>query len=61
MTPLVIVTYHRYPSSHKEQQLSALGMSALVNKRAHSELVQIVDRLLEPKIARHCDAFDVMT
>jgi hypothetical protein len=61
MTGLVIVIYHRYPSSVRCSSLRALGVSALVNKRAHSELPQIVDHLLEPRIAQHGDAFDVMT
>ena len=61
MTPLVIVTYHHYPSSHEEQQLLSLGVVALVNKRAHSELSRMVDSLFEPRTTRHPDAFDVMT
>ena len=61
MTPLVIVTYHRYPSSDEEQRLLSLGVAALINKRAHSELARMADRLLEPKIAGGGDAFDVMT
>jgi len=55
MTLLVIVTYHRFPSFHEENQLRALGVSALVNKSAHSELAQIVDHLLDPRTARHRD------
>jgi two-component system, NtrC family, response regulator GlrR len=49
MTLLVIVTYHRFPSPHDEKQLRALGVNAFVNKRAHSDLKQMVDQLLEPK------------
>lgn len=58
--PLVVVTYHHFPSFHEEKQLRALGVSALVNKRAHLELVQIVDYLLEPQTAGHHE-FDTMT
>jgi CheY-like chemotaxis protein len=60
-TPVVIVAYHRFPSPHEEKQLRALGVSALVNKRAHSELARIVCQLLEPITARHRAAFDDMT
>src|SRR6266576_4854147 len=53
MTMLVIVTYYRFPSFHVERQLRALGVSALVNKSAHSELVEMIDQLLKPQTARH--------
>ena len=61
MSLFVIVTYHRFPSFHEEKQLYALGVSALVNKRAHSELAQIVSRLLEPTTWRQRGVFDEMT
>ena len=61
MTMLVIVTYYRFPSLHVEKQLRALGVSALVNKSAHSELVEMIDQLLKPQTARHGDEFDSMT
>jgi CheY-like chemotaxis protein len=60
-TPLVIVTYHRFPLPHEERQLRALGVSALVNKRAHAELAEIIDQLLEPMPARNRGGFDDMT
>ena len=47
MTPLVIITYHRYPSPRRQQQLFSLGASALINKGAHSELARMVDCLFE--------------
>jgi len=46
--PLVIVTYHQFPVHEQETQLRALGVSAFVNKRAHTELVEIVAELLQP-------------
>jgi DNA-binding response OmpR family regulator len=61
MTMLVIVTYYRFPSFHVERQLRALGVSALVNKSAHSELVEMIDHLLKPQTGRHGDEFDSMT
>jgi hypothetical protein len=61
MTMLVIVTYYRFPSFQVEKQLRALGVSALVNKSAHSELVEMIDQLLKPRTARHGDEFDCMT
>jgi DNA-binding NtrC family response regulator len=61
MTLLVIVTYHRLPSPGEKMQLRALGVSALVNKRAYAELAQMVDQLLEPKAALYRGEFDDMT
>lgn len=58
---IVIVTYHRFPEAHQETQLRALGVRAFVNKRAHSELVDIVSTLLEPRPHRPRGAFDDMT
>jgi CheY-like chemotaxis protein len=46
---LVVVTYHRFPSFNEEARLRELGVRALVNKRAHSELIGIVDHLLKPR------------
>ena len=46
---LVVVTYHRFPSCTEAGRLRGLGVRALVNKRAHSELVEIVDHLLTPR------------
>lgn len=60
-TPLVIVTYHRFPGPQEERQLRSLGVSAFVNKEAHSELVDIVSHLLEPRKSRPRSAFDEMT
>jgi CheY-like chemotaxis protein len=60
-TPIVIVTYHRFPLPHEEKQLRALGVSALVNKRAQAELAQMVDQLLEPMTARYRGDFHDMT
>jgi len=59
--PIVIVTYHRFPEAHQETQLRALGVRAFVNKRAHSELVDIVSRLLESRPYQSRGAFDHMT
>ena len=56
-----IVTYHRFPSFDEEEQLRELGVCALVNKRAHSELVGIVHYLLSPRLARYHDEFESMT
>lgn len=47
-TPLVIVTYHRFPSPREERQLRNLGVAALVNKRAYGQLAAIVSTLLQP-------------
>ena len=59
--PIVIVTYHRFPEAHQETQLRALGVRAFVNKRAHSELVDIVSRLLESRPYQSRGEFDHMT
>jgi CheY-like chemotaxis protein len=60
-SPLVIVTYHHFPGPHEKKQLHSRGVSALVNKRAHSELAQIVDHLLQPLTPRRHDEFDSRT
>jgi DNA-binding response OmpR family regulator len=58
---LVIVTYHRLPSLDEEARLRELGVRALVDKRAHLELIEIVDHLLMPRWAGQRFAFDTMT
>ena len=60
-TLLAVVTYHRFPSLDKETQLRELGVSALVSKSAHSELVAIVDHLLKPYTVGQRTAFDSIT
>jgi CheY-like chemotaxis protein len=60
LAPLVIVTYHRFPLPHQQEQLRALRVSALVNKRAHTELAHIVDHLLQP-ISKHRGSFEELT
>ena len=57
LAPLVIVTYHRFPLPQQQEQLRALRVSALVNKRAHTELAHIVNQLLQP-IGRHRVSFE---
>lgn len=59
--PLVVVTYHRFPGPREEKRLRSLGVSAFVNKEAHSELVDIVSDLLEPMNRRPGGVFDEMT
>jgi DNA-binding response OmpR family regulator len=59
--PLVVVTYHRFPSVHEESRLRNLGVSALVNKRAHLELIQVVDHLLMPRWTGTRNPFDTDT
>ena len=59
--PLVVVTYHRFPNLHEETQLRALGVTAFINKRAHSELAHIVTALLEPISHRSGRCFDDLT
>jgi two-component system nitrogen regulation response regulator NtrX len=61
ITLLVVVTYHRFPSVDEEVRLRELGVRALVNKRAHSELVEIVDHLLKARGPGPRIAFDTMT
>lgn len=58
---LVVVTYHRFPSFDEEAQLRDLGVSALINKRAHSELVEIVGHLLQPLGAGQRFTFESIT
>ena len=58
---LVVVTYHRFPSVDEEARLRGLGVSALVNKQAHCELVEIVGHLLKPQALSTRWAFDSIT
>jgi CheY-like chemotaxis protein len=58
---LVVVTYHRFPSLDEEARLRDLGVSALVNKQAHCELVEIVGHLLKPQALASRWAFDNIT
>jgi DNA-binding response OmpR family regulator len=60
MKPLVVVTYHDFPSRAEQEQLRSLGVSTLVNKLAHTELVRTVHYLLRP-LGRASDAFGSMT
>lgn len=48
LKPLVVVTYHDLPSRTEREQLRALGVSTLVNKRTPIELVRTVHYLLRP-------------
>jgi len=58
--PPTIVTYHRVPSFEDQARLRALGVKALVNKHAHSELIGIVQGLLSPYDAPHPDELESM-
>jgi DNA-binding response OmpR family regulator len=60
VAPLVVVTYHRRPSRSEQEQFCSLGASAVINKRAHSELVQVVGYLLRPHTEGR-DEFDSIT
>lgn len=51
--PMVVITYHRFPSLDKRQSLQALGVSAFISKQAYSELAHIVRYLLEPHAQYH--------
>jgi len=61
LKPLVVVTYHCVPSRDERAQLEALGVSALVNKGAHSDLTEIVHHLFEPVQPRHHGRFGSIT
>ena len=61
ITLLVVVTYHRFPSCDEEARLRDLGVRALVNKHAHSELIAIVDHLLTPRGTAQRFTFETMT
>lgn len=58
---LAVVTYHRSPSFDEEVRLRELGVCALVNKSAHSELVEIVHYLLSPRSERNRNGLHTMT
>jgi DNA-binding response OmpR family regulator len=58
--PMVVITYHRFPSADMRQRLQSLGVSAFINKHAHSELVHMVRHLLQPH-ALSGDALSMMT
>jgi len=42
MPSAVVVTYHKIPSQDMQARLQLLGVNALVNKRAHAELAQLI-------------------
>jgi len=56
--PPTIVTYHQPPSEQLKQQLSLLGVDALINKCSHDQLLEIADYLLEK---RPHNVYDYMT
>ena len=58
--PLVIVTFNRYPAPDQRARLRDLGVSALIRKTAHPEMVDIVRHLLalRPDLR---DDFETMT
>jgi CheY-like chemotaxis protein len=58
---LVVVTYHRFPPVDEEARLRDLGVSALVNKRSHAELIEIVGHLLKPQTAGNRWTFESIT
>ena len=58
---LVVVTYHRFPSFDKEARLRELGVRALIDKRAHLELIEIVDHLLKSRGGGQRFAFENIT
>ena len=61
LRPLVIVTFNRYPVPEQQARLKDLGVSALIHKTAHTEMVDIVRHLLAPRSHPHRDEFDTMT
>jgi CheY-like chemotaxis protein len=58
---LAVVTYHRFPSFDQAARLRELGVRALIDKRAHSDLIEIVDHLLKPFWAGQRSAFESIT
>ena len=58
---LAVVTYHRFPSIDQAARLRELGVRALIDKRAHSDLIEIVDHLLTPVSAGQRCAFESIT
>jgi CheY-like chemotaxis protein len=61
LRPLVIVTFNRYPGPGQREQLRDLGVSALIRKTAHPEMVDIVRHLLAPRTHPRDDEFDSIT
>jgi DNA-binding response OmpR family regulator len=45
LLPLVVVTYHQCPTRDLQSRLRWLGVSALIQKQAHSQLTEIVHSL----------------
>jgi CheY-like chemotaxis protein len=58
---LAVVTYHRFPSIDQAARLRELGVRALIDKRAYSDLIEIVDHLLTPLSAGQRRAFESIT
>ena len=58
---LAVVTYHRFPSIDQAARLRELGVRALIDKSAHSDLIEIVDHLLTPLSAVQRSAFESIT
>jgi DNA-binding response OmpR family regulator len=58
--PAVVVTYNRNPSRSIETRLRLLGVKALINKRAHSGLAQIIRYLLDHEVPEGRAAIDSM-
>jgi len=58
---LAVVTYHRFPSFDQAARLRELGVRALIDKRAHSDLIEIVDHLLTPRWAAQRCALESIT
>lgn len=61
LRPVVIVTFNRYPATDQRVRLRDLGVSALIRKTAHPEMVDIVGHLLAPRPHVRSDDFDCMT
>ena len=61
LRPLVIVTFNRHPAPEQQARLRDLGVSALIRKTAHPEMVDIVRHLLAPRPHPHRDEFETMT
>ena len=45
----VVVTYHRHPARDEQARLGILGVSAVISKAAHDELIKTVRSLLDPR------------
>jgi DNA-binding NtrC family response regulator len=61
LRPVVVVTFNRYPAPDQCARLRDLGVSALIRKTAHPEMVDIVRHLLAPRRHVLSDDFDSMT